>query len=233
MASSIFGSSVVAGPGLGAALQVPSDAPGDIRPAASVDVPSFEPRPVWLFVDFEIFKRASGLAGRRLQSAWCRWWVLAESRDGLRGTLDHPKISLVLEVTSRPPCDYALRGDSMPASEFAGGDSAGGSFSESRGPGSRSDQLWLYFDFELYRRASGLRGYELQSSWARWWVRAERRGEIHATRSATIGLVLEELGDRESGDMLANAALVVLDTRVSVPRWANRGRGRPGARAAG
>ena len=168
-----------------------SDAPRVSDPAV-VETPSVLPRRVWIFVDFDMFKHAGGLVGRDLESAWNRWFVIAESRNGLWGPPGNPKIDLELEVTCWPSSI------SVSASELPRVESPGGLSSSSTSPGTRSDAVWLWFDFDLYRRASGLTGYQLHSSWARWWVLAESRNGIWGTFEApSIAVAIEELGFRD------------------------------------
>ena len=87
-----------------AAPPVEADSPPGSERAAALDASAESPRRVWLFVDLEVFGRACGLFGRDLQSAWARWWVIAEARDGIWGTVDEPTIGLELEVLRQPPC---------------------------------------------------------------------------------------------------------------------------------
>ena len=182
--------------GPGAAPPVEADSPAGSERAAALDASADSPRRVWVFVDLEVFGRACGLVGRDLQSAWARWWVIAEARDGIWGTEDKPTIGLQLEVLRHPPCvtDIAECGReaSMSVSAFARGGSSGRAEATAAGP--RSDRLWLFFDFSLFRRASGLRGRDLQSAWSRWWTLAEACGEICGTfDEPKIGMEVEEL----------------------------------------
>ena len=177
-----------------AAPPVEADSPPGSERAAALDASAESPRRVWLFVDLEVFGRACGLFGRDLQSAWARWWVIAEARDGIWGTVDEPTIGLELEVLRQPPCVTGVgecgREASMSVSAFARGGSSG----RADATASRSDRLWLFFDFSLFRRASGLRGRDLQSAWSRWWTLAEACGEICGTfDEPKIGVAVEEL----------------------------------------
>ena len=193
------------GSGLGAGLTVSGDectvvpacsvdVAGDARPLGSLSVDSSaessrsavtHPRRVWVWVDFEMYKRASGLPGVMLWISWSRWLLHHHSRGSLCGDDDTPKIAVELEVLREAP--VACRDASVTVSSFARGE--GSAPVAASGP-----CVWLFFDFELFSRASGLRGRELQSAWARWWTLAEARGDIWGTADVpTIGLELLEV----------------------------------------
>ena len=168
--------------------EVPREAPS----AGSVSVDSSGASPlselsrasrVWLFVDLEMFKAASGLSWLSAQVLWARWVLRRHALDGLWGKDANIKIAVELEVLRHAPsCD-----ESVTVSDFARGAGCA--------PASPSGAcVWLYFDFELFERASGFHGRQLQSTWARWWVLAESRGHICGTDEApTIGLQLNEV----------------------------------------
>ena len=196
--------SVVDGSGLGAGSTVSGDertagsacsvdVVGDARPLGSLSVDSSaesrvavtHPRRVWVWVDFDMYKRASGLPGVMLWISWSRWLLHHHSRGSLCGDDDTPKIAVELEVLREAP--GACRDASVTVSSFARGE--GSAPVAASGP-----CVWLFFDFELFSRASGLRGRELQSAWARWWTLAEARGDIWGTAEVpTIGLELLEV----------------------------------------
>ena len=175
------GGSAVLGDVRGEALSAGS-LPVDSSAAPLLSEPS-DARRVWLFVDLEMFKVASGLSWPVVHVLWARWVLLRHGRDGLWIKDAHLKIAVELEVLRHAPsCD-----ESVTVSDFACG--AGSA------PASPSGAcVWLYFDFDLFERASGFHGRQLQSTWARWWTLAESRGLICGTvEAATIGLQLNDV----------------------------------------
>lgn len=120
------------------------------------------PRRVRVYLDQEMFNRHSGLPGLKAMLVWSRWFLEHHDRGTLRGDDQTPKIEVLLPIGARRPV------------------------SESR------PCVWVFFDFELFSRASGLGGHQLMSAWCTWWTLAEARGDIWGG-GTTIGLQLEDL----------------------------------------
>ena len=63
-------------------MSVPGGVSPRVAPGPSSASPSalHDPRRVWIFFDFELFRRASRLSGVRLESAWSSFFLRAEAR---------------------------------------------------------------------------------------------------------------------------------------------------------
>ena len=165
--------------------------PVDSQPAAVVSdsasaVPTrLSPRRVWMFYDFDLFRRSSRLCGVRLQSAWSSFFLRAEARgdawEPLPGRRD-ARAALELSILRR---DCGLRervpGSGVSVFEFAHGNpDTPGWAPGGEGPVNRlrGFTVSLHVDFALFRDATGLQGVDLQSAWCRLWCVAEAEGSI-------------------------------------------------------
>ena len=170
-------------------VSAPADSPvvspmSPVGSAASSDALPLEPRRVWIFFDRALFALASELSGCELESAWSRFWQLAEGRGHVfepSPQFDDCRAALELEVL-RMHCGTRswAPGESISVSEFARGpelSASGAGPSSLRQPGP-SRSLWLFLDFEIFRRGTALCGRDLQSAWSRFWCLAEARGVV-------------------------------------------------------
>ena len=150
---------------------------------SSMDAPGASHATVWLFVDFRVFESASGLRGAELHRVYARWWQVAEGRGGIWG--------MNVRGSWRPSIAFELPDVSRWHLPETGLADRHGTSSSSRG----SEGVWLYLDFALFRRASGLRGRVLHGSWCRLWCAAEARGHVRGDRRPYIALEVVELRD--------------------------------------
>ena len=145
-------------------------------PASSPDSP-------WLFVNWRVLESASGLRGRDLYSLHSRLYRVAEERDGIFGRRVEgefvPSIALQLPDSSgRPSHEIGF-------ARLGGEDDVWDSGS--------SSAVLLFFDYWLFREATGFRGCLLESSWARLWGGAEACAAIGGYWRPYVALEVLEL----------------------------------------
>lgn len=168
-------------------MSVPVDSQPDavVSDSASDVATCLSPRRVWMFYDFDLFRRSSRLSGVRLQSAWSSFFLRAEARgdawEPLPGRLDS-RAALELSLLRRNcPLRQRVPGNGVSVFHFAHGDpdTPGWAFG-GEGPGGcpQGSKVSLHVDFTLFRRATGLEGVDLQSAWCRLWCVAEADGSI-------------------------------------------------------
>ena len=151
------------------------------------------PRRVWIFFDFELFRRASRLSGVRLESAWSSFFLRAEARgDAWEPAPGRARARAALELhLLRRDCPSRQRapGHSVSVFDFAHGDPD--TLIDCRGSGTldrhfRGPKTSLFVDFAVFRDGSGLSGVELQSCWSRFWCLAEADGCISEGDSPAV-----------------------------------------------
>ena len=135
---------------------------------------------VWLFVDRDVFSRATDLDGVGLETEWARLWLAAvECGDAWGPTWRQPdgavRVSFELEIlrpSSRGPRTWPLSVES-----------ACGSHPPSGGlrlviGGIQEGSVVLFVTQKLLRRGTQFGDSDLETAWARLWVVAVARSAV-------------------------------------------------------
>ena len=148
------------------------------------------PHRVWLFVDSDLFDKASDQSAE-IGGSWQRFYELAKSEGRLFRASEHfstDRVAVELDVLSYW-CGTRTYGERVSVSEFV----CGMESSSSACSDDQSRNFVLSLTHDLFARATGFEGIELESSWCRLWCLAEARRMVGGTDTCPTVKVLVPL----------------------------------------